>query len=117
MHILIMSNSNHCWFILTILPTSIQQNTKLHALPIIYKSIWLGFCVSFIIKGATMTTTPVKCAYTGPIGGLTNTYTSHNTEHKKGFNSNILYTQEQFVKFTIKHQNVNLNMTLYYVPN
>ena len=32
----------------------------------------------------------VKCPYTGPIGWLTNTYTSQNTLHKKGFNVNIL---------------------------
>ena len=53
----------------------------------------------FIIKGAAMTTTTVKCVYIGPIGGLTNTYTSQNTKHKKGFNVNILHAQEQFVNF------------------
>ena len=74
MHILIMSNSNHCQYILTILPTTIQQNTKAHALPFIYQRIWLGFYVLAIIK-AVVTTTPVKCVYTGLIGGLTNTYT------------------------------------------
>ena len=98
-----MSNSSHCQYILTILPTIIQQNTKLHALPLIYQSIWLGFHVLFIIQGAVPTTTPVKCVYTGPIGGLTNTYTSQNTKHKKGFNVNILHTQEQFVNFINKH--------------
>ena len=63
-----------------------------------------------------MTTTPVKCAYTGAIGGLTNTYTSQNTKHKKGFNVNILHVQEQFVNFIIEHRSVNLNKTLYNVP-
>ena len=43
--------------------------------------------------------TPVKCAYTGPIGGLTNTYTSQNTKHKKGFNVNILHAQETNCEF------------------
>ena len=70
-----------------------------------------------IIKGAVTTTTQVKCEYTGPIGALTNTYASQNTKHKKGFNVNILHMQEQFVNFIIKHQSVNLNKTLYYVPN
>ena len=102
MHILIMFNSNHCWFILTILPTTIQQNTKLHALPLIYQSIWLGFCVLFIIKGAAMTNTPAKCVYIGPIDGLTNTYTNQNTKHKMGFNVNILCAQEQIVNFIWK---------------
>ena len=71
----------------------------------------------FIIEGAVMTITPVKCAHTGPIGGLTNTYTSQDTKTKKGFNVNILCMQEHFVNFIIKHQSVNLNKTLYYVPN
>ena len=71
----------------------------------------------FIIKGAAMTTTPLKGVYTGPIGGLTNTYTSQNTKHKKGFNANILHVQEQFVNFIIKQQSVNLNKTLYYIHN
>ena len=96
MHMLIMSNINHCQYILTILPTIIQQNTKLHALPLIYQSIWLGFHVLSIIKGAVMMT-QVKCVYTGPIGGLKNTYISQNAKHKKGFNVNILHAQEQFV--------------------
>ena len=93
-----MSKSNDCQYILTILPITIQLNTKLHALPLIYQSIWLGFHVLSIIKGAAMTT-PVKYAYTGPICGLTNTYTRKNTIYKKGFNVNILYTHEQFVNF------------------
>ena len=81
MHMLIMFNSNHCQFILTLLLTTIQQNTKTHALPLLYQNIWLGFHVLSIIKGAGMMT-PVKYAYTGPIGGLTNMYTSQNTKYK-----------------------------------
>ena len=45
-----------------------------------------------LINGA-VTNTPVKCVYTRPIGGLTNTYTSQNTKQKKGFNVNILHTR------------------------
>ena len=101
-----MSNSNHCQFILTILPATIQQNTKLHALPLIYQHIWFGFHMLSIIKGTAMMT-PVKCAYTGPIGGLRNTYTSQNTKHKKGFNVNILHTQEQFVNFIVNTKVLN----------
>ena len=67
-----------------------------------YQSTWLDLCVLSIIRGAAMTTT-VKCAYTGAIGGLTNTYTNQNTKHKKGFNVNILCMQEQFLNFIIKH--------------
>ena len=117
MYISIISNSNHCWFILTILPTTIQQNTKLKALPLIYQSIRLGFCVLSIIKGNAMIITQGKSVYTGPIGGLIKTYTSQHTKHKKGFNVNILHMQEQFMNFIIKHQSVNLNKTLYDVPN
>ena len=50
--------------------------------------------------------TPVKCVNTGPISELTNTYTSQNTKHKKGFNVNILHTQEtncEFYKETLKY--------------
>ena len=71
-----------------------------------------------IIKGAAMMNA-VRCAYTGPIGGLTNTYTSQNTKHKKGFNVNILHTQETNCKFYKETPKCNFNMekTLYYVPN
>ena len=44
-HIFIICNNNHCQFILKILPTTIQQNTKTHVLPLIDQSIWLGFHV------------------------------------------------------------------------
>ena len=63
--------------------------------------------------------TPVKCAYTRPIGGLTKTYTSQNTKHKKGFNVNILCAQEtncKFYKWTMKCK-FNVKETLYYVAN
>ena len=49
-------------------------------------------------KGA-VTMTPVKCAYTGPIGELTNTYTSQYTKHKNGYNINILCAQETHCEF------------------
>ena len=75
MHILIPFHCNCPWFILTISPTSIQKkNNKLNALPIIYQSNWLGFCVLYKIKGTAMTSA-MKCVYTGPIGvmRITNT--------------------------------------------
>ena len=56
MHILIMLIRNHCQFILTILLTITQQNTRTHALPLPYYSTWLGFCVLSIIKGAATVT-------------------------------------------------------------
>ena len=56
MHILIMLLSNHGPLILTILPTTTQQNTRTHALPLLYHSTWIGFCVLSIIKGAVMMT-------------------------------------------------------------
>ena len=60
----------------------------------------------------------MKCAYTGPIDGLTNTCTSQNTVHKKRFNVNILCTQEINGEFIIENWNVyfNIEKTLYYVP-
>ena len=63
--------------------------------------------------------TPVKCVYTEPTGRLTNTYTSQNTKHKKGFNVNILHAQETNCEFYNEMQKCNFNMekTLYYVPN
>ena len=90
MHILILFHLNHHWFILTILPTIIQKNTKLHALPLTHSSIWLGLHMLSKIKGTAMTSA-VKCTYTGPIEELTNTNTCQNTKHKKGFNINILH--------------------------
>ena len=113
-----MFKSNHCQFILTILLTTIQQNTKVHALPLLYQSIWLGFHVLSIIKGAVMTTL-VKCVYTGPIGELSNTYTSQNTKHKKGFNVHMLHAQEtncELYNWTLKCK-FNMKKTLCYVPN
>ena len=114
MHTLIMFNSNHCQFILTIYQQLYNKKTKANALALIYQSIWLGFHVLSIIKGAT-TMTPIQCPYAEPIGGLTNTYTSQNTTHKKGFNVNILCAQEtncEFYKETLKC-NFNMKKTLY----
>ena len=118
MYILKMSNSNYCQSILTILLTTIQQNTKAHALPLIYQSIWPGFCALSIIKGAVMMM-PVKSAYTGAIGVLTNTYTSQNTKQKKRFNVYILCTQETNCEFYMEMLMCKFNMekTLYYIPN
>ena len=65
---------------------------KPHALPLIHQSTWLGFHDLSKIKG-TATSSAMKCAYTGPIGAMTNTNTGQHTEHKKQFNVNILHAQ------------------------
>ena len=52
------------------------------------------------IKGPAMTSA-VKCAYTGPIGKLTNTNTSQNTKHKKGFNIHILCMKSDWFKLNM----------------
>ena len=43
----------------------------------------------------------VKCSYTGQIVWLTNTYTSQNTLHTKGFNVNILHNLDINGEFVI----------------
>ena len=60
----------------------LHKNTKLHALPLIHSSIWLGFHVLSKIKCPARMST-VKCAYTGTIGALTNTHTSQKYQTQK----------------------------------
>ena len=86
-----MLHSNHCQFILTILPTTTHQET-LENMHYPYYVIVPGLAFVSCPLLRCCVDDPVKCPYTGPIGWLTNTYTSQNTLHKKGFNVNILYT-------------------------
>ena len=76
-----MLYSNHCQFILTILLTTAHQNTKMHALPLLYHSTQLGLFGLSIVRCCNDDT--VKCPYTDPVDWLTNTFTSQNTLHKR----------------------------------
>ena len=95
MHIIILFHCN-CFDYFNNLPNNYTKNTKSHELPLVCQSTWSGFlCV--VQNNYTATTSAVKHAHTRPIGALTNTIISQNTKHKKGFNINILCTQNKWL--------------------
>ena len=56
--------------------------------------VWL-LCI--VQNNGSAMTSAVKHAYTRPVWVLTNTITSQNTKHEKGFNINILHAQNKWL--------------------